>query len=200
MKMKSSLLSIAALLAMFSLAHAADTGQPAPDFSAKDIAGAEQSLSLHKGKIVVLEWNNPECPFVVKHYGSNNMQQLQQYAKDKGVVWLTINSGAPGKQGNMNDEQAKAYLAKSKAAPSAYILDPEGKIGKLYGAKTTPHMFVIDAAGNLAYAGAIDDKPSTDVADIASSKNYVKAAIDELQAGKPVSTAQTQAYGCSVKY
>jgi peroxiredoxin len=188
------------MMGIATSAQAAEVGKPAPAFAAKDINGAEQSIAQYAGKIVVLEWNNPGCPFVKKHYESDNMQKLQQYAKDKGVVWFTINSGAEGKQGHMNAEQAKEYVSKVSAQPAAYILDREGKIGHLYEAKTTPHMFVIDASGNLAYNGAIDDKSSTDKDDIKTAKNYVRVAIDSLLAGKKVETAQTQAYGCSVKY
>jgi hypothetical protein len=166
----------------------------------KDIAGKEQSLEQYKGKIVVLEWNNPDCPFVRKHYGSGNMQTLQQYALDKGVIWLSINSGAPGNEGNMDAAQAKAKIAEVGAHETGYIIDDKGTLGHLYGAKATPHMFVIDTGGVLAYAGAIDDKPTADPADIKTADNYVKDAIDALLAGKPVSVAQTRAYGCSVKY
>jgi len=179
---------------------AAEIGKPAPAFDVKDINGREQTLAQYKGKIVVLEWNNPECPFVRKHYGSGNMQKLQHYALGKGVVWLSIDSGAPGKEGSMDAGQAKAEIAKAGAQETAYILDPQGTLGRLYGAKATPHMFVVDAKGNLAYEGAIDDKPTPDPDDIKTADNYVKDAIDALLAGKPVAVAQTRAYGCSVKY
>jgi len=179
---------------------AAETGKPAPAFDVKDIAGNAQSLSAYKGKIVVLEWNNPGCPFVKKHYGSGNMQALQKYATGHGVIWLTINSGAPGKQGHMDAPEAKAKIAEVGAHQTAYILDPDGALGLLYGAKTTPHMFVIDAQGKLAYAGAIDDTPTPDPEDVKTAHNYVKAAIDALLAGKRVAVAQTKPYGCSVKY
>jgi hypothetical protein len=190
------------LLAVFwgLSAQAAEVGKPAPAFDVRDIAGKEQSLARYKGKIVVLEWNNPECPFVRKHYGSGNMQKLQQYALSKGVVWLTINSGAPDKEGAMNAAEAKAKITEVGGHETAYILDPEGTLGNLYGAKATPHMFVINAEGNLAYEGAIDDKPTADPEDITTSDNYVKDAIDALVAGKQVAVAQTRAYGCSVKY
>lgn len=195
---------IVAIIALFftfiSSAYAANIDQAAPAFTAKDISGAEQSIEKHKGKIIVLEWHNPGCPFVHKHYDSGNMQKLQEYALDKGVVWLSINSGAEGKQGYLTPNEAKEMLVKSGSKQTAYILDPEGKIGHLYSAKTTPHMFVIDESGKLVYSGAIDDKASADPADIATSKNYVKEAIDALQAKKPIATAQAQAYGCSIKY
>lgn len=188
------------MLATPSLA-APEVGKLAPDFHAPDINGAEQSLSQYRGKIIVLEWHNPECPFVVKHYGSGNMQKLQADAKAKDVVWLTINSGAEGKQGHMTAAEAKEELSKSGSASAAYILDPKGEIGRLYEAKTTPHMFVVDGEGILAYAGAIDDKASFDPEDIKTSKNYVSAAIEALQTGAPVVTPNsTRSYGCSVKY
>lgn len=193
------LFAAAFLLPSFAFASA-QIGKPAPAFKAVDIEGKAQSIAQYKGKIVVLEWNNPECPFVHKFYDGGAMQKFQADAIEKGVVWLTINSGAKGKQGYINARQAKEMLAARKSSPSAYILDPEGKIGQLYGAKTTPHMFVIDAKGNLAYAGAIDDKPGTDAGDIDSATNYVNAAIDALLAGKSVEKASTTAYGCGVKY
>jgi glutathione peroxidase-family protein len=175
-------------------------GKPAPDFTAIDIEGETVQLSKLKGNIVVLEWNNPECPFVKKFYGAGAMQQLQKDAAGKKAMWISINSGAAGKQGHMDAAAAKAYVNGQGAAPMHYILDPEGAIGKSYDAKTTPHMFVIDKDGNIAYMGAIDDKPSTDATDIKSAKNYVMAAIDSLAAGKPVEVASVQAYGCNVKY
>ena len=181
-------------------ASAAEVGHPAPAFKVDDIAGKEQSLDKYKGKIVVLEWTNPECPFVKKHYGAGNMQTLQQYATAKGVVWISVNSSAKGKEGYLDAAAAKANGAEVKSHPTAYIIDPEGTLGKLYGAKATPHMFVIDAEGILAYEGAIDDKPTPDAADIKAAKNYVKDAVDALLAGKKPEVDQTRAYGCSVKY
>lgn len=199
--MKTWFYAYVAVLGIILPAQAAEVGKPAPDFSVKDIKGVAQSISQYKGKLVVLEWNNPECPFVKKHYDhSNNMPKLQQAAKDKGVIWLVVNSGAPGKQGHMDNAQANDYVVRSKMQAASYILDHEGKIGRDYGAKTTPHMYVIAKDGVLAYAGAIDDKSSADAADIAFAKNHVMTAIDELLADKPVSTTHTQAYGCSVKY
>ncbi|MBV8939327.1 MAG: thioredoxin family protein [Alphaproteobacteria bacterium] len=190
-------------LFLFPAAALADTpeiGQPAPAFSVQDISGQTQSLARYKGSVVVMEWSNPGCPFVRKHYGSGNMQSLQRTAREKGVVWLTVNSSAPGKQGNMTVEQAKNWVAEMKASPSAYILDAKGTLGRLYGAKATPHMFVIDPSGRLAYAGAIDDKPSFDQGDVKTADNYVMDAVNALLAGKPVAVASTRAYGCSVKY
>ena len=184
----------------FQAAAAPVIGKAAPDFTAQDIAGATVKLSALKGKIVVLEWNNPGCPFVKKFYGAGAMQSLQNELKENGTVWITVNSGAEGKQGYMGNEEAKTYVSSVGGAANHYILDPEGKIGRLYGAKTTPHMFVVDSKGNLAYMGAIDDKATADSADIAAAKNYVRAAVSALREGKPVEQASTQAYGCGVKY
>lgn len=172
----------------------------APDFTAQSADGKTVNLSDYKGKIVVLEWNNPECPFVKKFYNSGAMQKLQKAATAKGVIWLSINSSAEGNQGHADAESAKAYIAEHKASPTAYLLDGDGKIGHAYGAKTTPHMFVIDKEGNLAYSGAIDDKASVNPDDIKGAKNYVTAAIDALTAGKTPDVATTQSYGCAVKY
>jgi peroxiredoxin len=192
---------IGALLVTPALARAqATVGQPAPSFSAPDQTGAVRSLDAYKGKWVVLEWVNHDCPFVKKHYGSGNMQKTQKTAESKGAVWLSVNSSAPGKQGAMDGKLAASLTSEKHATPTAVLLDPDGKVGRAYGAKTTPHMFVIDPKGTIVYAGAIDDKPSTDVADVAKSKNYVLAALDEAMAGKAVSVASTQPYGCSVKY
>lgn len=180
---------------------AAMVGHPAPDFSATDIAGQPVKLSDLKGKIVVLEWNNPECPFVVKHYDSKNMQKIQAEATAKpDVVWLTINSGAEGLQGHMTATQAQEYLTKQGAKPSHYILDSKGEIGKLYHAKTTPHMFVIDQQGALAYAGAIDNDPTPRQGGIDKANNYVQTAVHALSEGKKVEVATSQPYGCGVKY
>jgi peroxiredoxin len=193
--------AIIASLAIASTALAApEVGKPAPGFTLTDCAGNEHSLSDFAGKVVVLEWVNHGCPFVVKHYASGNMQKLQADAADKGVVWLSICSSAPGKQGHMSaaDANAKCDEVGSKAA--AYLLDEDGTVGQLYGARTTPEMCVINKEGILVYHGAIDDKPSTDQADIAGAANYVTAAIAEVLEGKPVTTASTKPYGCSVKY
>ena len=175
-------------------------GQPAPNFTLADANGRPVSLSDFRGRTVVLEWNNPGCPFVRKHYGSGNMQRTQAAAAKDGVVWLTINSGAPGKQGHMSGAEAKAFLAQASARPAAYLLDPRGVVGKAYDAKTTPHMYVIDAKGTLVYAGGIDDKPTPNPADINGARNHVLAALSELKAGKAVSVATSRPYGCSVKY
>jgi len=189
-----------ALVIVLAVAAHADVGQPAQNFTLKSAAGKEVSLSDFQGKVVVLEWTNPLCPFVNKHYGSGNMQKLQKDAAAKGVVWLTICSSAPGKQGNLPAEEAAKLTASNGSAATAYLLDEDGKAGRLYGAKRTPEMFVINKEGTLVYHGAIDDKKTPDPADIPGAKNYVAAALGEVLAGKPVSTPQTEAYGCSVKY
>lgn len=188
------------LLSAGAALAAPEIGKPAPDFTATDQDGKSVKLSDFKGKIVVLEWNNPECPFVVKHYSSGNMQKLQAYARGNKAVWLTVNSSAAGREGSLTADQAKAMLKEKNMSVDHYLIDPEGMVGKLYEAKATPHMFVIDAAGNVAYMGAIDDKASTDVKDIEGASNYVRAALDSLMASKPITLASTQAYGCSVKY
>jgi peroxiredoxin len=175
-------------------------GQPAPSFTLTDTNGARRSLSDYQGKVVVLEWFNHDCPFVRKHYGSGNMQRLQKKWTGAGVIWLSINSSAPGKQGNYPPEKANELTRAKHASPTAVLLDPDGTVGREYGAKTTPHMFVIDRKGTVVYAGGIDDKPSTDQADVATAHNYVDAALTETLAGKPVTVATSTPYGCSVKY
>ena len=175
-------------------------GSAAPDFSLTDAKGKTQALSQYKGKYIVLEWFNPECPFVKKHYGSGNMQKLQEEYTGKGVVWLSIDSSAPGSEGSLTADQAEKVSAGWKTHPTALLLDPDGKAGRAYGAKNTPHMFVINPEGKVIYEGAIDSKRTPNPADIASSTNYVKVALDESMSGKPVTTANTQPYGCSVKY
>ena len=175
-------------------------GADAPDISVTDSTGKTHTVSQYKGKTVVLEWFNPGCPFVKKHYESGNMQKLQEEFTGKGVVWLTIDSSAPFRQGHLTPEEANAKIAEWKMKPSALLLDPEGKAGQIYGAKTTPHMFVINPDGKVIYQGAIDDKPSNSPEAIASATNYVKVALEESMAGKSVTTASTKPYGCSVKY
>jgi peroxiredoxin len=199
--MKLLFIAISALVS--GTLYAADVppvGSTAPDFSAPDTNGKTHSLSEYKGKYVVLEWFNPECPFVKKHYGSDNMQMLQQEYTAKGVVWLTIDSNAPGTEGNISPEQAQKIMASWKTKQTALLLDSESKIARSYGAKNTPNMVVINPEGKIVYEGAIDSKASPNPGDIPSSTNYVKAALDESLAGKPVSNAQTKPYGCSVKY
>jgi peroxiredoxin len=175
-------------------------GEPAPGFSARDTDGKLVRLGDYAGKIVVLEWTNDGCPFVGKHYDSGNMQSLQQKYTAAGVAWLTIASSAPGEQGYVTPAEAKADLARWRAAPTDFLLDPEGLVGRLYDARATPHMVVIDRAGRLVYMGAIDDKPSTRLADVKTAHNYVAAALDAVGAGQPVAIASTRAYGCSIKY
>ncbi|WP_245995253.1 redoxin family protein [Sphingomonas olei] len=191
-----------AIVALAAMPAAAEqtTGQPAGNFRLMDADGKAVTLSQFKGRPVVLEWNNPGCPFVQKHYDSGNMQAAQAKAKAMGAAWLTINSGAPGKQGHMTGAEAKAFLAAQKAQPTAYLLDPQGRVGKGYGAKTTPHMYLIDASGKLVYQGGIDDKPTADKADIPGARNHLLAALGEVKAGKKVSVAEARPYGCSVKY
>ena len=195
-------LALAASLGLASLAaHAAATvGQPAPAFTLTDSHGKTHALSDFAGKTVVLEWFNHECPFVKKHYGAGNMQRQQDASERDGVVWLLVNSSAPGKQGHVDGAQANAILGEWKATPTAFLLDHDGAIGRAYGAKTTPHLFVIDGEGVVRYAGAIDSNPSPDPADIPGATQFVEAALADLAAGRPVARATTQPYGCSVKY
>ncbi|RMH69040.1 MAG: thioredoxin family protein [Gemmatimonadetes bacterium] len=173
---------------------------PAPDFTLTDATGKTYSLSDFKGKYVVLEWVNFGCPFVRKHYDTNNMQQLQKTYTEKGVVWLAICSSAKGKQGYYSGDELTKQLKKEKFAGTAYLIDEDGTVGKLYSAKTTPHMYVIDPDGNLIYMGAIDSMPSAKKEDVKSATNYVAAALDAAMEGMPVETKATKAYGCSVKY
>ena len=201
MKTKLILTAITTLAA--GALYAADVppvGSAAPDFSAPDTNGKTQSLAQYKGKYVVLEWFNPECPFVKKHYGSDNMQKLQREYTSKGVVWLTIDSNAPGTEGNLTADQAQKIMQSWKTKQTALLLDPDSKVAKLYGAKNTPNMVIIDPEGKIVYEGAIDSKATPNPADIPASTNYVKNALDESLAGKPISNAQTKPYGCSVKY
>ena len=193
---------IGGMLAGAGLAAAdeAIVGQPAPGFSVTDTDGHTQTLSALRGKFVVLEWFNPECPFVRKHYGSGNMQATQKDATAKGAVWLSVDSAAPGKQGHVTPEQANAFMQAQGGSPTAIVLDPDGTLGHRYGARTTPHLFIIDPTGTVVYTGAIDDTPSTDPADVVHATNYVRQALSEAMAGTPVSVPASQPYGCSVKY
>jgi peroxiredoxin len=175
-------------------------GAPAPNFTGTDSNGKKHNFADFKGKTVVLEWTNNDCPSVRKHYETKNMQKIQKSATSQGVIWLTIVSSAPGEQGFVNGEKANELTKSRAASPTAVILDPDGKIGRTYGARTTPHLFVINPKGNLVYMGAIDDKPTTDKADVPIAKNYVVEALDAVKAGKAVTTATSQPYGCSVKY
>jgi peroxiredoxin len=181
-------------------AEAPKVGAAAPDFSLRDVNGKTHSLGTLKGKYVVLEWFNPGCPFVQKHYKSENMQSLQKRFTAKGVAWLTIDSSAPGAQGSLTPEEAKKRLADWPMNPTALLLDPEGKVGHEYAATNTPHMYVIDPSGKLIYSGAIDNKPTPDPDDIKGATNYVQAALTEAMAGKPVTVPNSRAYGCSIKY
>ena len=173
----------------------------APDFVGKTAAGETVSLSDLEGEIVVLEWTNKDCPYVRKHYDSDNMQALQKESKSEhDVTWISVISSAPGTQGHLTPEQALANIKATEAAPDHLVLDPEGKIGKAYAAVTTPHMFIIGPDGNLVYMGGIDDKPSTSRSTVDSAKNYVRAALDDMAEGRQIAAAVTQPYGCSVKY
>src|SRR6516162_2490668 len=199
--MKTVLLALTSLTATTLIAaDSPPVGAAAPDFSLFDTSGKAHSLSEYKGKYVVLEWFNPECPFVKKHYGGGNMQKLQGEYTGRGVVWLTINSNAPGSQGSLTPEEAEKITTAWKTHQTALLLDPEGKAGHAYGAKNTPDMVIINPEGKIAYEGAIDSKATPNPADIPSSTNYVKAALDESLAGKPVTTPQTKPYGCHVTY
>lgn len=175
-------------------------GQPAPEFTAKDSKGSSVSLSQYRGKTVVLEWTNADCPFTHKHYATGNMQSIQSLAQKNGVVWLSVISSAPGKQGYVNGPAADALTQSRNAAPTAVLLDPAGNLGHLYGAKTTPHMFVIDKNGALQYMGGIDSIATADAADIAHAEPYFKEAMLAVAQGNPVANAVTKPYGCAVKY
>jgi len=191
---------VVGLLAFSHQTQAAEVGKPAPEFKLKDAQGKEVSLSSFKGKTVVLEWVNFDCPFVKKFYSANEMQKLQVDYTSKGVIWLSVCSSAPGKQGNFAPAEISKRIEASKAKMSAYLIDETGAVGKLYGAKTTPHMFIIAPDGTLAYAGGIDNVKSVDSADIPKAENYVKKALDEILLGKAVSTSTSAPYGCGVKY
>lgn len=198
MKLK---LAFAALMLVATTATAAPKiGEPAPAFSLAGSDGKSHALSDYKGKYVVLEWTNDGCPFVRKHYGSGNMQSLQKEETGKGVTWLSIVSSAPGKEGYADAAKATELTKARKAAPTVVLLDPAGEAGHAYGARTTPHMFVIAPDGTLIYMGGIDSIASADVEDIAKATPYVKVALAEAMAGKPVTNAVTKPYGCSVKY
>lgn len=190
----------AALSASASVLAAATVGQPAPAFSAVDTSGKTVSLADFKGRTVVLEWVNPGCPFVKKHYDSANMPATQKNAVAKGAVWLAVNSTHTGASDYLAPAALAGWMKDKGAAATATLMDADGKVGRAYGARTTPHMYVIDPKGTLAYAGAIDSKPTANPADIKTATNYVNQAVAEVVAGKPVSQPVTQAYGCSVKY
>jgi peroxiredoxin len=195
----TTLLSLV-LSAQANDSKSATIGQAAPNFTLTGSDGKEHSLAEFKGKYVVLEWTNPGCPFVHKFYDGGQMQNFQKEETAKGVVWLRINSSAPGHEGSQTPEEAAAYEKENHVASTETLLDPTGKVGHLYGARNTPQMFVIDPKGDLIYAGGIDNKPSADASDIASAKNYVTTALAEAMAGKTVTTPTAKPYGCSVKY
>ena len=192
--------SLVVALVPISAAAQAVVGSPAPNFTATDSHGQTHTLSEYRGKYVVLEWHNRDCPYTHKHYVSGNMEALQKEWTAKDVVWFTVISSAPGKQGYVTDAEENEYLQQMHADPTAVLMDPEGKLGHLYDAKTTPEMYVIDPEGKLIYEGAIDDRPTTDVSDIKGADNYLNDALMEAMAGKPVVHSYTRSYGCSVKY
>lgn len=201
--MKSTRILLAALIGLAAAtvqAAALRTGNAAPEFTLTDTNGKSHNLADFRGKYVILEWINHGCPFVQKHYAKGNMQALQKEMTDKGIVWLSICSSAEGKQGHMSNDEWNATVKEINANPSAVLVDADGKVGKLYDARTTPHMYVIDPEGKLIYQGAIDDKRSTDPDDIPNSENYVRSAIEQATAGTEIAKPQTPPYGCSVKY
>jgi peroxiredoxin len=189
-----------ALMPAMSFAASPDLGKPAPLFTAVDSNGKTWSLADLKGKVVVIETTNHDCPYVRKHYGGNNMQMLQKKWTAQGVVWLTLNSSAPGTQGFVSADEANKLTADRGAAPTAVVFDPSGSTGRAYGASTTPHMYVITGDGTLVYMGGIDDKPTTRLEDLKTAKNFVDAALTEVAQGKPVSVTTSRPYGCTVKY
>lgn len=193
-------LSSVLLLATVGVFASVSNDKAAPDFKLPGVKNETVSLSSYKGKYVVLEWTNYECPFVKKHYKSGNMQALQKEFTDKGVIWISVASSAKGKQGYYDKDQWAKLMADHNVSVTDIALDEKGKVGKKYGAKTTPHMYIISPEGKLIYQGAIDDKPTYDEADIPSSKNFVKAALDQALSGQPVADNNTKPYGCSVKY
>ena len=198
--MKTLLIASALALLTSSALATATVGRPAPTFTVNDATGKPVSLADFKGRHVVLEWVNPGCPFVMKHYSSANMQGTQKDATAKGVVWLAVSSTAPDASDYKKPAALASWMKGQQAAATATLMDDDGKVGKAYGARTTPHMYIVDPAGTLVYAGGIDDKPSSKASDIPSSRNHVKAALAETLAGKPVTQASTPPYGCSVKY
>ncbi|MEW4467609.1 redoxin domain-containing protein [Parasphingorhabdus sp. JC815] len=196
----TSLVVVAAFGMAMPLAAAQKTGAMAQDFKLTDMYGKTVQLSSFRGKPVVMEWHNPGCPFVAKHYDSGNMQATQSAARKQGVIWLTINSGAKGKQGHMTGMEAQKLFKQQGMKSNYYLLDAKGVVGKAYAARTTPHMYIVDTTGKLVYQGGIDDKPTADKADIKTARNHVSAALTELKAGKNVSVREARPYGCSVKY
>jgi hypothetical protein len=179
---------------------AAQTGRPAPAFSVTDTKGVQHALATYRGRTVILEWTNHECPYTVKHYATGNMQALQAAAGGSGAVWLTVVSSRPGSQGHVEAAEADRLTASRNAKPTGVVLDPSGQLGRLYGARTTPHMFIVDGAGVLVYMGAIDDRPTASHASVKGARNYVREALESMAAGRPIALAATRPYGCSVKY
>jgi peroxiredoxin len=203
--LKAGYAVLAAILAAGALtlcasAQAPRVGAPAPSFTATDSRGKTDALDQFHGKYVVLEWHNQGCPYTRKHYVSGNMQSLQKQWTAKGVAWFTVISSAPGEQGYVTAFEENAYVGQMHASPTAVLMDPQGKLARLYAARTTPEMFVIDPTGKLIYEGAIDDRPTPDPSDVKGANNFVSDALTEAMAGKPVATPYTRPYGCSVKY
>lgn len=185
---------------LLASAQAATVGQPAPDFTLQDVNGKTVRLSDYRGRPVVLEWNNPGCPFVRKHYDSGNMQTLQREAAAKNVVWLAINSTEASHGDYLPPAQLGRWMSEQRAAPTATLMDEDGTVGRAYAARVTPHMYIVDAQGRLAYAGAIDSIPSGRTEDIKTAINYVRTGLGEALAGKPLSQPNTRPYGCTIKY
>jgi hypothetical protein len=179
---------------------AVQTGRPAPDFTATDSKGAQHTLAAYRGRTVIIEWTNHECPYTAKHYATGNMQALQAATTASGTAWLTVISSRQGEQGYVEGAEADRLTATRNARPTAVLLDSKGQLGRLYDARTTPHMFVIDGAGTLIYMGAIDDRPTANPGSVKGARNYVREALDAMTAGRPVAVASTRPYGCSVKY
>jgi peroxiredoxin len=201
-KLPTLLMSVAALLIAGAVSATAtpQVGKPAPGFTATDTKGESHALSDFRGKTVVLEWTNHGCPYVQKHYDTGNMQALQKEATDDGVVWLSVISSAPGKQGHVSPARADGLTKERDADPTAVMLDPEGEVGRAYDARTTPHMYVIDPEGKLVYMGAIDDQPTARHSSVEGARNYVREALTALENGEEIAEPVTRAYGCSVKY
>ena len=200
MMLRRTLLALSGLAFALSAQAAPSVGQAAPDFTLKDASGKTVKLSDYRGKHVVLEWTNPGCPYVKKHYNSGNMPATQKDAVDKGVVWLAINSTEKSAYDYMEPAKLVAWQKERKAAPSAVLMDEEGTAGMAYGARTTPHMYIVNPQGQLIYAGGIDSIPSSDADDIKKAVNYVRQGLNEALAGKPVTASVTRPYGCSIKY
>jgi hypothetical protein len=190
----------AATAAPLPATAAVQTGVAAPAFSVTDTKGAQHALAAYRGKTVVLEWTNHECPYTVKHYATGNMQALQTAATGSGAIWLTVVSSRPGSQGHVEAAEADRLTTSRSARPTGVVLDPRGQLGRLYGARTTPHMFVIDGAGVLVYMGAIDDRPSASHASVKGARNYVREALEAMAAGRRIALASTRPYGCTIKY